>query len=137
MPLRAVLDTNILVSAFLSNGNPRRVLNLIREKELRAVTSRVLLSELSETLNKKVKDEQFAIEKFCRLVENSSKVVLPKKTLSIIDRDPDDNRILEAAVEGKCPYIVTGDKDLLDLKEYKNIRILSARKFLSELSPKK
>lgn len=60
-------------------------------------------------------------------------MVSPKKRITVV-RDSTDNKIIEAAVEGKCEYIVTGDKDLLVLGKYKNIKIVSPKEFLEEFS---
>ena len=57
----------------------------------------------------------------------------PSKQLKVV-RDEADNRVLEAALEGKVNYIISGDKDLLDIKEFQGIKILSANEFLKLLS---
>ena len=49
-----------------------------------------------------------------------------------VKNDPPDNRILEAAIDGKASYIVSGDKDLLRLKKFKGVKILTASKFLEK-----
>ncbi|MBI2040465.1 putative toxin-antitoxin system toxin component, PIN family [Candidatus Microgenomates bacterium] len=56
----------------------------------------------------------------------------PHETLHIL-RDEDDNRVLEAAREGNCDFIVTGDQDLLDLGKYKKIKILTSEEFLLQI----
>ena len=60
-------------------------------------------------------------------------VVNPRNSLKVA-RDDDDNRVLEAAITGKCEYIVTGDEDLLSLKKYKNIKILTPAEFFDLVS---
>ena len=62
-------------------------------------------------------------------IEEIFGIIQPIKTLDLL-RDNDDNRVLEAALEGNCDYIVTGDKDLLELKSYKVIQIVTAEQFL-------
>lgn len=61
-------------------------------------------------------------------------IVEPKQKLMVINRDPDDNKFLECSLEGGAEYIVSGDKDLLDLKTYQGIYILSPAAFLAILS---
>lgn len=128
--IKIVLDTNILVSAILYLGKPAEILELLLSQQVIAVISHVLLSELQEVLTKKF---GFSTEKFQQIEQkifNNFSLVYPKQSLSVV-RDNDDNRVLEAAVEGNCGYIVTGDKDLLDLGSYRKIKILTAAEFLN------
>lgn len=131
-PVKVVLDTNILISAIGFGGKPREILLLVIEKKIRVVTSAILLAELIEVISKKFSELEpklFAIEK---KIKKSFIMVQPKIALSI-SRDEDDNRILEAAVEGNCDFIVTGDKDLLDLGKCKHTKIVTAEEFLKLL----
>jgi predicted nucleic acid-binding protein len=61
-------------------------------------------------------------------------VIQIPKALTAVCRDPDDNMVLECALEGHVQYIVSGDKDLLELKEFRGIRIVRAAEFLSLLA---
>lgn len=127
--LKLVLDTNILISAIAFGGKPKEVLNLVLDEKVIAVTSPILLAEFQEVYNKnfplKFVDFELTLEK----IEEIFKMVKPKRSLKIV-RDEDDNRVLEAAVEGGCDFIITGDKDLLDLGKYKKINIMKADEFL-------
>lgn len=136
MPLKIVLDTNIRIAAFLSRNYSREIVLLAHKKKLTLVTSKVLNAELSEVFSKKIQGNQMKVNHFLNRILAVSQVVMPTETLTIIERDPDDNRVLEAAVEGNCQYIVTGDKDLLVLKNYKKIKILTAREFLDVFESK-
>ena len=127
--LRVVLDTNILVSALIYNGKPGQLLELALDKQITIFTSKVLVSELQETLAKKFDFSEEKIKQIDQKLNKSFIVVYPKKSTNVL-RDDDDNRVLEAAVEGKCDYIVTGDKELLDLGSFKGIKIVAADKFL-------
>lgn len=129
-PLKAVLDTNILISALVYGGKPEQVYNLVLEKQIIAVTSNILLAELLEHLIKSFHFEQGRIEQLERIFKKHFIVVHPKKIIKVI-RDEDDDRVLEAAVEGNCDYIVTGDKDLLESKFYKSIKIVTPEEFLN------
>lgn len=130
-PIRVVLDTNILVSAILFGGKPEQILYYVIEKKIQAIISSVLLSELKEVFSKKFPLKEPNIELTIRNIEKTFKMVQPKSNIEIV-RDEDDNRVLEAALEGKCDYIVTGDKDLLNLKTFKNIKIVTPDAFLAE-----
>jgi predicted nucleic acid-binding protein len=67
------------------------------------------------------------------MIANQAILINPANKLEIIDKDPADNRYLECAIEGEAPYIVTGDKHLLELKEYEGIVILPPAGFLAAL----
>lgn len=126
-----ILDSNILISAYVFGGKPEAVLNLIISEKVQGITSGVLISEFLDILRKKFGVSQAEILEIEEEIKNTFKIVFPSTAIHIV-RDEDDNRVLEAAVEGECDCIITGDKDLLDLKKYKNIKILTAEKFLLE-----
>ncbi len=127
-----VLDTNILVSAIVFDGKPARILTLVLEKHIVGVTSKILLSELLEILIKKFDFSKSRIKQVERKLVKAFKIVYPKEQIFLV-RDVDDNRVLEAAVEGNCEYIITGDNDLLELKKFQNISILKPDDFLTLL----
>lgn len=131
-PVRSVIDTNILISAIIFGGNPKKIIEFIQENKVIAITSQILLSELLDVLVKKfyfTPDKFYLVEE---LIKENFIFVYPNETLSIV-RDKDDNRVLEAAITGKCQYIVTGDADLLDLKTFQEIKIVNAEIFLKEM----
>ncbi|SRR6266568_610946 len=131
-PVKVLLDTNILISAIGFGGKPRQILLLVLEKRIKAVTSPILLAEFHEVVNKKFPK----LAPHLRLIDTKIKkiflIVHPKVSLDIV-RDKDDNRVLEAAIQGNCQYIITGDNDLLDLKIYQEIKIVTSEIFLKEL----
>ena len=130
-PLKVVLDTNIIISAIGFGGKPRAVLLLVLGKKIQAITSTILLAELEDVVNKKFLKLANVFKRVIKKLNKSFTIVQPTKTLQIA-RDIDDNRVLEAAVEGGCRYIITGDNDLLELGSFKNIQIITAEKFSSE-----
>lgn len=130
--LKVILDTNILISAIAFGGNPRQVLNLVLDEKMNAIISPILLAELQEIINKKFVLKVAAFELLLDSIKDIFQIVHPNKILKVV-RDEDDNRVLEAAIEGKCDYIITGDKDLLELGSFKNIEILTADQFLNNV----
>lgn len=127
--LRVVIDTNVLVSAIVYGGIPKQILALVLDEHVVGVTTRVLMAELIDVLSKKF---HFFLQKLGSaesLMQESFLIVQPEKTISLLG-DDDDNRVLEAAAEGMCSFIITGDSDLLRLKEYKGITIVTATEFL-------
>jgi len=131
-PIKIVLDTNILISGIGFGGKPREILHFILDDKIEVITSPVLLAELEDVINKKFPKLAYSFALIGEQIKGKFKIVNPKKSF-LVSRDNDDNRVLEAAVEGRCSYIITGDKDLLDLKTFKNIKIVTPDIFLSEI----
>lgn len=127
--LRVVIDTNVLVSAIVYGGIPKQILSLVLDENLVGATTRVLMAELIDVLSKKFHFSPQKLADAESLIQDSFLILQPERTISLLD-DDDDNRVLEAAVAGACDYIVTGDKDLLRLKQYKGIAIVTAAEFL-------
>ena len=133
-PPRVVLDTNIIISALLFGGKPRQILQFVIERRLHSVTSPALLSELSEILAKKFlfpKNKLLMVE---RKVKKISSVVYPSEIITIL-RDKPDNRVLETAHTGECGYVITGDKQLLKLRVFRDIGIVTPEQFLRTFVP--
>lgn len=130
-PRRIVIDTNIIVSAIVYGGIPKRIVSLVIDEVVEGVISPVLRAELLEVLSKKFSFSKEKLAQAEALLDESFTIVQPTDTLSLLT-DDDDNRVLEAAVEGKCDTVVTGDKELLRLKNYKGIAIVTAKQFLDE-----
>lgn len=130
-PVRVVLDTNILISAIGFGGKPRQILILLLARRIEIVNSSILLAELEDVVSKKFPKLEYKLRKLVEKIKEKSILVSPRESLKV-SRDEDDNRVLEAAAEGSCNYIITGDKDLLDLGKYKDIEIVTAEQFLSK-----
>lgn len=129
---KLLIDTNILISALVYGGKPEQVLRLILEKKAMGVTSLVLLAEFLGILAQKFHFQPKKIQQAERLVKKNFHFVYPKETLDVVG-DEDDNRVLEAAVEGDCSFIVTGDRQLLILGEFRGIKIVNADQFLKSV----
>ncbi len=130
--VRVLLDTNVLVSAIVFGGTPKKVLDLILKDKIIGVSSTSLMAELDEVVHKKFPFRISDLEYLEEQMRVDFKIVKPRKILKIA-RDDDDNRVLEAAVAGECDYIVTGDEDLLILKKYKDLKILTPGEFLDSI----
>jgi putative PIN family toxin of toxin-antitoxin system len=131
-PVKVILDTNIIISGIGFGGKPRQILHLILDNKIKAVTSPILLAELEDVIEKKFPKLAYSFELSNKQIKGKFKIVKPKKSL-LTARDDDDNRVLEAAIEGECSYIITGDRDLLDLATFKNIKIVTPDVFLSQM----
>lgn len=130
--LRVTLDTNVYVSALEFGGVGARLLGMARAGIVRIDVSDAILDELVTVLRDDFAWEayrlHFAREQLARL----GNLVTPKKAIDAIKEDPDDNGILECAVEAGSEFIVTSDKDLLRLGEYGSIRIVTASQLLEQ-----
>src|SRR3989338_6729146 len=128
-PVKVVLDTNILVSSMIFGQKPQQIENLILEKNVVGITSLILLAELVDVLTKKFHFNEFRVKQTEKKIKKNFIFVQPTSIIKIL-KDDADNRILEAAVEGRCQYIITGDKELLSLGAFKGIKIVKVAEFL-------
>jgi len=132
--VKAVLDTNILISAFVfPGGAPEAVYRAALEGRLEIVTSPPLLAELGRVLGDKFGWEGAMAEAAVAQVARIARVVRPRSAVSVVEQDPADDRILEAAAEGAADVIVSGDRHLLQLRRWREIRIVRAATLLDEL----
>ena len=132
--IKAVLDTNILLSSLFWKGQPRKIVDLAIENKFRAVTSADILEELKCVLEEDFSQVPYdARERILRDILSYSVLIIPKKITVKNLRDFQDTKIIACALEAEAEYIVTGDKDLLVLKEYARIKITTAREFLEAL----
>ena len=134
--IRAVVDTSIEIRAVIE-GTVGPILVKLRDAAYTLVYSQTLLDELLEKLaspriRDKYKVDEDAVETLLALVALRGEIVQPSRKIEVC-RDPDDNAILEAAVDGEAGYIVTGDEDLLVLDGFEGIRVLTPRMFLEML----
>lgn len=132
--MRAVLDTNILISAFVfPGGAPEAVYRTALEGRVEIVTSPSLLAELGRVLGDRFGWDGPMVEAAVAQVARIGTVVRPRQAVSVIERDPADDRVLEAAAEGGAVVIVSGDRHLLQLRRWQGIRILRAAALLDEI----
>jgi putative PIN family toxin of toxin-antitoxin system len=137
--MRVVADTNIVISGLMWRGNPRRVLDAARDGIIELFTSPVLLEELEDVL----KREKFAVRlesagvNISQLIEGFAAlatVIEAAPIAPVVIRDPDDDAVLACAIAAEAEIIASGDADLLSLKSYQEIRILTAAELLTELA---
>ena len=132
--MRAVLDTNILISAFVfPGGAPEAVYRAALEGRFELVTSPPLLAELGRVLGAKFGWEGSMAEAAVAQVARIGTVIRPRRAVSVIEQDPADDRVLEAAAEGEADVIVSGDRHLLQLRRWQGVRIVRAVALLDEI----
>ena len=129
--MRLVLDTNVFVAAVVADGLCRDLVRM-RVRPHTIITSEPLLEELQTILRVKFKANPGKLPLLAALREQAE-MVAPARLGERVCRDKGDDVVLATAVAGKADIIVTGDDDLLVLKKFRGIRILSPRKFLEFL----
>ncbi len=128
---RIVLDTNVLISAILFGGPPRDVLKLVIGGTVGCSISLVILDELRDVLQRP--KFKFSSEQAFNVLEElhaSCSIINPMVKINVITEDPDDNKILECAIEANAAFIVSGDRHLLDLVEFRGVKILTPAAFI-------
>ena len=126
--MRIVLDTNVLIAAFIARGVCHQLFeHCISHHEL--VISEFILNELREKLILKFKYTSEVADEALKLLRSHVEIVSPIPLDKPVCRDADDDNILAAAATGNCECIITGDKDLLVLKQFQGIDVLSPSDF--------
>jgi len=131
---RIVLDTNVLISAILFGGPPRDVLRLVVGGTVGCSLSLAILDELRDVLQRP--KFRFSSEQSFNVLEElhaACDIINPMARINVITEDPDDNKILECAIEAKATFIVSGDRHLLDLVEFRGIKILTPTAFIKKV----
>ena len=139
--MRIALDTNVLVSAFISKrGHSARVLDVVLTLEdVELVLSDEIAREFLRVMSRDELLFRFDytladVEELVRLLKKTSRMIKVRSNLRAVREDPADNAILNTAYDGRCEFIVSGDHHLLNLKKFRGIRILSPRQMLDLLS---
>jgi uncharacterized protein len=128
--VRVVFDTNIFVSAFATSGEQaRKAIDRVTGGGDRLLISKPIIDEVLSVLTRKFEHDDEAVARTALLLAEIGEVLATRQRLQLLQDDP-DNRILECAVAGRADLIVTGDRELLDLKEIEGIRIVSLRSYL-------
>ena len=133
-PVAVAADTNVIVSALLWEGNESKIIGLVEEGKIKLLTSVTLLNELKKVLMyKRFGLDEKTVDDNVKYVLTISEIISPKRSLRVIREDPADDKVLECALEGKARYIVSGDKHLLRLKEFRGIKVIRAKELLNIL----
>lgn len=131
--MRIVIDTNIVASAIFFGGRPRELLELLLQHELSAFITQEIIEEYQGTIeylqneypSKRIKVPLTQIIAACNMIETTSEVK--------VCRDPDDDKFFACALDSRSLYIVSGDKDLLDVKQYKDVQAVTVAQFFRDI----
>jgi len=128
--VKLVFDTNIFISAFvIPYSKAEKAILRILEGDDSLIISKEIINEVLSVLSAKFHRDREALSHIALYLSDLSRIVKPVKRIHILDDDP-DNRVLECALHGKADAIVTGDKEMLKLKEFEGIRIISLKEYL-------
>ena len=128
--MKVVLDTNIFISGIFWTGVSNKILRLWKKNIFQLVTSKEIIEEFIKVMKDfKIRLSKDIINEWVNLILQNSILVKPKEKLNILV-DIKDNMFLEAALEGNANYIITQDKHILKLREFKNIRIIKTDDFI-------
>jgi len=133
---RIVADTNVLVSSLIRKGKPHELILRIDGIDVRLISSNALMAELISVLA----EERIAkyvtksdVEAFLRYVGRRTTLVRIRSRFRVVEEDPKDDVVLNTAYSGEAAYIVSGDKHLIPLREFKRIRIVTVSEMLDTL----
>lgn len=131
-----VFDNNVIISAAMFwTSVPAQALHKARKNEFKIIASQYTLTELYATLLNSKFDKYVTKSKrieFYKIYESALQII-PVTTTVIACRDPKDDMFLELAISGNANIIISGDKDLLELNPFRDIRIISPKEFIEQI----
>ena len=134
-----MLNAELYVNSVINiQGNPKRIVERWEQNQFNVLASVSIIDEIGRVLRypriiKRHRQDEGANQRFLELLSSQAVMVEPPAVLDVIKEDQSDNRYLECAVEGIAQYIISGDKHLLELGEYKGIVILPPAAFVTLL----
>jgi putative PIN family toxin of toxin-antitoxin system len=135
--MRVTLDTNVLVSAFIAKqGHSADLLDLISTfEEITLVLSEEVLEEFTDVMSREEVQTRFGysrkeISKFEIAIRDVSDVVAVKSNFRAVKEDPDDDAVVNTALDGRADYIVSGDRHLRKLRKFRGVQIVTPRAFM-------
>ncbi len=127
--MRVVFDTNVLVAAFLTEGLCSVLLTRARHREFELFVCPVILEEFERILLHKIKAPRELVREALEILLEASETVHSTEEIQGICRDRDDDKILACALSAEADYLVSGDRDLLEIGSLEELKIVSPREF--------
>ena len=130
--MKILIDTNILISGLFFQGLPKILLNEIDFEKFEVCVNEEIISEYKEQIYKKILNPKYTLNEglFEKFFERLQK--FERKSDLKICRDPKDDKFINCAIDAKAIYIVSGDNDLLTIKNFEGIEIVTAREFYNK-----
>jgi len=136
MPLKAVFDTNVLVSGIVHAGKSKLLIDAVLEGKINLVLSEQIIQEFRRVIARdKFKLSESQQDILTNFVTRISNIVRVKSRFKTIDEDPKDDIILRTAYDAKAEYVVSGDEHLLSLKVFRGIKIVTINEILDLTTP--
>jgi putative PIN family toxin of toxin-antitoxin system len=126
--MRVILDTNVILAAFAGRGLTHALFELCLEKH-EIIISEHILSEVQRNLKKKLKMPEEKVQRIIQYLKEFCTISAHRRLDKMVCRDPDDVKILGLSEVANPDYIITGDPDLLTIKEFHSIPIITPREF--------
>lgn len=128
--MRFVVDTNILISATFWLGSSSKVIREAENHKITIVISPQIIEEYAEVLcskeiQAKIKKKNLEMKQTIQKIIEITEITDIKTKITHIKDDPDDDKILECAIDGKADYIVSKDKHLLNIGKFRGIKIIT------------
>lgn len=128
--MKIVLDTNILIDGFKDEYSfEKRIINAVINGEIEVFANKQTLRENKFIASQLINNTEYEIE--LNKLFNKLNWVINRRKVNIVN-DPEDNKILESAVEASADFLITNDNDLLKLNKYQNIKIATPAEFWHE-----
>ena len=129
--MKVVVDTNVFVSSFF-RGNPKKIIDLWKNEKITLCLSNVILDEYINVLRRIGMKDEYELEELLSLFSRGFNILFTTKTtkIKIIKNDPGDDKFIECAVALKADAVITGDGEVLAVKDYMDIKILTPQQFL-------
>lgn len=130
--IKIFIDTNIFISAYFFDGTERNII-LHQPKTVKYFTSQQVIDEIQSVLRDKFKVDKKDVNRYISKLSSTFFLVNPDFNLNIVVRDEKDTDIIKSALAAKCELLLTGDKDLLTLKQVENTKIINSSQLFKEL----
>lgn len=132
--IKVVLDTNIIISSVLCvDGNPAKIFELLLRDRIKNYTTDAILEEIKDVFMRPKIMKRLSLVEIDFIINNFerfSEKIESKTRFKVVKDDPDDDKFLKCAVSAKADYIISGDNHLLELREFRGMKILSPAVFI-------
>lgn len=140
--MKAVLDTNVLISAVFWKGPPNLILQLAEKGLIAIIISEDIIEEFLAVISREkfspyIRQSGYTPKEIARKIISLAQVIKPTELISGAAYDPADNKFLSCAVSAQAAFLVSGDHHLLSLKKFRNVTIATPTQFLKYFSKKK
>lgn len=130
--MRIVIDTNVVISGTFFGGCPRKVIESVGKNGLYACATLEIVNEYEEIVDEMIRRKQGRLRRDILKPFIGGLKMIDSFTKAEVSRDPDDDKFISCAVDAKALYVVSGDKDLLEIGRYRFVEILTAAEFCAQ-----